>query len=1068
MSNYLVENVYYDCQNYNSTAGQVKCQSSDQLLYPLLKNSDNYNIALTKAKIPIDTVPLTMSNIPLKTYQITITDGQYTSSAYVPQINSNTNNYLYTSSNIPIIEKSQYTSTAVTPNSSQDFTSVVQTISQMLVDDYENYYISGSNSTNGVTDTLYIIGQNGVLITTLTFNNIKSIHLSEGLNLYVGDDNSNGIGTSTVSIFSNMASLNSVNLNLMTTLIVDFNNNPLTNISFVVGESDYIIVGHDFDIFTYYNSTTYEPISNQIQSTPNIISAQINQNAGTFIVSTSSLSSDSLLGTSSNQISDVQTSTVISSGASIESKMTVLNNGNGYAIGTDGNTYQITYPSVTYPQTWTQINSSITSRGITSDGYSIYTIDGGDTLQCLNQGGSNNNQYYQMASNVFVAGNHIVDMDINRNNNIMYAIGSDANLYKSDNQILPLNFVSIQNGQAKVYGNTMTPAVNDPTPPLITTHTNTHNDIIEMVKIGEYFYTIEGAPNNQSVNIRNCSDFSLVTTFFVAGTDNNLNGISYSVVTNFILVCSGITCYVLDSTGVQQSVLTSPSSLSMTSTCDLNFGVSCICDTENMYIYDVGASATLLTYAIPNVQTVIQITSDTVTRINDTSQIFILFKNSTNTYDVVKILFNLSYASVLSNTLVYNDTFIYNISCNPVCGLLYMFFRASTSILLALNNYTLTGAKAVNFQAMTLASTFISVFPDLTGTLSFTKLNTTNPTFAMNSVACSITGQNLFVIGSSDNLIYSAPLSSTLDFTRVTQYINEYAYISDFKNAYTNGNSTLYLYNLNNQTLVTSVVLNGEKVEEIARNVINNEYLVPLTNANLITSYNPTSLVQNYQLALTDVNLIYAKNGSDISAGDYSIYFMKQLIDAINATFVLIYTELKSQGALLQTAPVMTLNYTTGLLTLTYDPVLANINNSIEFNTALMTICAFSNISNVITLSESGSITQNQKTIYKFNRLDKLLFATTTIFVNGNYYGPISSNRVITDIDCLTDEWIDNIGIVIYFQPALLRPYTMYSNLSLDKIDLNIYYSYTDFTNYQLYLNPQQAFSAKLNFIKKY
>ena len=155
-------------------------------------------------------------------------------------------------------------------------------------------------------------------------------------------------------------------------------------------------------------------------------------------------------------------------------------------------------------------------------------------------------------------------------------------------------------------------------------------------------------------------------------------------------------------------------------------------------------------------------------------------------------------------------------------------------------------------------------------------------------------------------------------------------------------------------------------------------------------------------------------------------------------------------------------------MTLTYDPVFASINNGITFNTALGTICAFANVNGKLILSESGSVTQNQKSIYKFNQLDKILFQSNTLFVNGNYYGPASTNRIITDIDCLTDQWIDNIGIVIYFQPTLLRPYSMYSNLSTDKIDLNIYYSYNDFTNYQLYLNPEQSFSGKINFIKKY
>ena len=153
----------------------------------------------------------------------------------------------------------------------------------------------------------------------------------------------------------------------------------------------------------------------------------------------------------------------------------------------------------------------------------------------------------------------------------------------------------------------------------------------------------------------------------------------------------------------------------------------------------------------------------------------------------------------------------------------------------------------------------------------------------------------------------------------------------------------------------------------------------------------------------------------------------------------------------------------------------------IRFNPQLLTICNFINSGGNLILNPLGSsVTQNQKSIFRFNSLTggKIKFATTTLFVNGNYYGKVtrqqtqntSSNRIITDLDVPTDSFIDNIGQILYYQPnGTLRPYTMYSNLPLRKVTLQVVYEYRDLQDeYSLYLLPDQNFTVKLNFIKKY
>ena len=62
----LVNNVYFDSRLYNSTTAQIAAETDDNLLYPLLSNSDNWSVALNKAKIDLSTIPLTNQNIKLK------------------------------------------------------------------------------------------------------------------------------------------------------------------------------------------------------------------------------------------------------------------------------------------------------------------------------------------------------------------------------------------------------------------------------------------------------------------------------------------------------------------------------------------------------------------------------------------------------------------------------------------------------------------------------------------------------------------------------------------------------------------------------------------------------------------------------------------------------------------------------------------------------------------------------------------------------------------------------------------------------------------------------------------
>ena len=221
--------------------------------------------------------------------------------------------------------------------------------------------------------------------------------------------------------------------------------------------------------------------------------------------------------------------------------------------------------------------------------------------------------------------------------------------------------------------------------------------------------------------------------------------------------------------------------------------------------------------------------------------------------------------------------------------------------------------------------------------------------------------------------------------------------------------------------------------------------------------------------------LIFAKSGEDIDAGPASIYYISVFLDAINAAFATATTRLNQQAGTTLEPPTITLDYITGLCTLNYENAFSTDGNGIEFNTGLLAIVAYpstydstSELNQLLLPLNSTSLPQSAKSVYKFNELDKILFLSNTIYVTGAFVGQNETTQIVTDIDVPTDTFVENVGQVLYFQPNFLRPYFMQTNLALQRIQLSINYSYVDFNQYQLMLDPSTNFTAKLQFIRKF
>ena len=276
---------------------------------------------------------------------------------------------------------------------------------------------------------------------------------------------------------------------------------------------------------------------------------------------------------------------------------------------------------------------------------------------------------------------------------------------------------------------------------------------------------------------------------------------------------------------------------------------------------------------------------------------------------------------------------------------------------------------------------------------------------------------------------------------------------------------------------VATAALANTQVLSIGHNEEQSEFMVA-NGVNSVFSYT-SACVQSYTLASTLPVQIFVKNGDDINVPNVAIYDLNTLVNLINVAFLEAYNKLVAQGGTLAEAPFLVLN-STGYLTLNYSADTTQAANGILFNQALWNLAYFTaspdstdvGFYKLLLLPSSTSTTQLSKSVYNFNQLDKILISSNTLFVAGSWFGVNTQSRIIMDIDVPTDTsgFVQgNIGNVLYFQPNFLRVFQMQSGGSpLDRIQMDILYRYRDGTTYQLYLANGEAFSVKLEFVKKF
>ena len=1091
-----VENRYYDSKLYNSTLNPIPAQTDDNLLFPLLNDSNNWSVGLNKAKIDLSTIPLTNKNLPLKQYEVGIKYGSQYSTAYVRQLNSNNNNYVW---NAPqgstTITKYQYTLSTLVSVGMVNVAPVCLYVYQYLIDDFQNIYIAGSNISANVVDTLFVIDQNENLLTSLPFTKIMHIYMDRGQHLYVTDE---GLVPS-VFIYSNNNAEASVQLTKIATLTTTFGNLPLTNLLFCVADNT-IIVGYNANDITIYNSS-FQPISDssltgvvQMQST-----AQISGTAGTFAIVDLNESFDNLIGTKTQEFFDVITNTQLTVG-DVVSSAAISSSGYVFGVGTDNYTYATAWPIASPPANFFQVNNDLqlqTGSIFADKTSSIYAMDTANNFLAFNYGTYNTapNTWYRAGTNFKpTSGTTFINIDYQSSTNLIFGVDSSNNLYSSKYAVYPQDVyyvtggtlpltVTMQGVGHPLAGNVMDNAV--------IRSGSVNYPATGFTHIGAYYYLTN--QNTGAVGVFNVADFSYTGTTFpcteMGGQCQGIRSLNYGGTSAFMVRnVSIIAVY----NAINGSLISKTAALGITAAdmCDLgdstHFFATYSDGSGRVYNYTTNPATFVSQFSLGA-----QYPGSICSNINDTSYggvASVFMQKQTSPFAITSTVNQIGFTDNTFTAIAHNAVIVpsngvnYNIQavqCNPNFGKVYVAIYNGTSVTWNIyyqsNSYS--GSDVTTFPYLLNAS-LCYVDTNIVDTPVFQEVNTGG--FQMYSCCVSRTQPNtLYAIGKTDNLIYKGTWNATTNactFTRIVNYTQTYDYLATCPLL----NPTVYnakvdCFTINSQAPVGSVVSLNGNVASLAKNDVTLEYLVANQKNNNIISYSATNFTSNWTQTLTGIFDIFAKNGVDIDAGPANIYYMSVLLNAVNDALALATQRINQQASISLTPPTISLDYSNGLCTLDYEATLTSVGNGILLNIPLLAIIAYPNsldpVSQLQLLSlplSSSSLQQTAKSIYLYNKLDKILLLSNTIYVTGAFVGQNETTQVITDIDVPTDSFIENIGQVLYYQPNFIRSYFMNSNLGLQRIQLNLNYSYVDFSQYQLMVNPGQNYTCKLQFIKKY
>lgn len=1132
------DNLYYTVQQYNPTDIEQQAEVDVSLVYPLLQTASDYQVSISKARIDLSTIPLTRSNIPLKKYQVGLRSGTTEATAYVRQLGVSVGNYAYNASATGIITKSKYTSTGTTTlEDTIDVSATIKTVGFFCVDDFENFYLAGSATLNAnIFDLFVIFDKDGSVLFSNAFYQIRALTIDRQQRIFIAEESPSG---SVVLVYSNVNGEGTVALTLVETISQDFNSAPLAEIQTVCADTQ-IIVGSGANTITFYDGVTFAPLTTfqqeaitQLASPSAVMSSYDrfivtdNGTANDFFYGIASGGSQSVVNmeTGSSFVADVWTS---------DSKMAISTDGFGYGVGTDGLTWAFTYDKVTGAVgTPFMANSITTVQNIiscqNSAGFGgLFANNSGTTLYAW---GSDNfadgNKWYVADTHFTPATNPFVSMDYQDSTGKIIAVSTDNNLFASSLPVLPkqffvgdYNFTTFRTNLRQIGVGWNIQGTSNAYSELATSYTPYTNVVTGYYKNGQNAYSLSP---NESGNLAvykqslpsqaKTATFPIIEAneFWVQGAPTTFcpAGNGYFAVSNGYYGNAHPQIFIYSET--DGSFVSDITLLIMGPNVEYNMDsvtydaktYLAITSQERIYIYDITtpASPTLVSGFpfIPASAPIQNVFSLKWVNTPNGIPVLCALSNGTGASSSAQALFVVGFTDdtfstfePANSTLIYEGGEVFTTYCNALTsnhynGELYAMVgtptASSTQVLVfKVDTQTQTSTITLTGVANPTAVSFYYCPHDASYTYTWTEITQTTGKLATCVSIGKLNTNSIYILDTSGNAFKGTLTGGNVgSWTAVSGISGTYASMNVYPVAQTVFDGVAYAYGLTTgQTLHGSYLAGNNKIVSATRNDVSGEFLVS-TSSGLVVSLAPTNLATNWSISsIANTYAVWTKNSADIDAGRFDIFTYATLIEAINEAFLEAFSRLPA-GTFTE-APIMSLDYGTGLLTLTYSsdyaPTPASISKGILFNAPLIQLCFFNSTVDTIDANlrlltlkgGSTSTVQGNRSIYQFNQLDKIVFISNTIYVFGSYFGNNNTNNIIQDIDVPTSSagYMDNVGQVLYFQPSFLRPFMLASNNALQRVQLSVNYVYLDGTQYPLLVAPGNNWSAKLLFPRRY
>ena len=1124
-------NVYYTASQYVDPSVALPTQAlvDEKLIYPIIKDSSQFQVGLVKAKVPLDTIPLTSYNIPLKAYEIGLRKGNSSGFAYVPQLNSTQANFLWKSYGSSIIQYTYNVLGGLTQIQQINLSSYLSYIYMFVVDDYSNLYCIGSNILNGNNTSFFVFSNAqtpSVYYSDVSYTDLVCISIDRSQKIYLASQNSG------VQVFSNVNSNTGVNLTLETTINVDFDNNPLINIATVCSDQT-TIIGYNTNYIQVYNDV-YTPIASpnhltEIVSIGNQSAILHDQNS--FVLTDVGVANDSIYGIVFTSDIANNTDTNVQAFQSTWSDCPHVRLDTQYVlgIGLDNLIYQVQNNSTATP---VEVVSAQTANFVCGNRQkSWYLSQTANTTLC----NFNTNSTISLFADDFAppVGN-FNSFDVDKiSGKILGISNNDNKLYSSNLPVLPIQLFIEKPGTFQMERDDInlpqtinkvadyTTLTNNP---LLCCYSTSSGFIVAqsqyltattgnvILSITDFNFNVLTTKTVLSLNINNgspvlaelsvaglCvvnglgefyfydeSTLSLITNATITGITPNVGSI-YSIAcqSNTLVISNGlnILVYTYNSTTNIHTLVQSTDWVSLNSSI-LNVWSMWINPNSPLQINVLGSASTLISAPVSLYQftfadiTYALATSFTGPFYNPASQTYVIpqkFISSGSFQDGLTFI----KGNQLANYMI--------VPSSEVEG--FDIFYPETSSLVYLGTIAINYQQSVQWNGSSATPLFFSIaLSGATGLYTYTTNIPTNLDGNLLGFAMSATSRVAFATDLT-GLLYQGNFNGTsiTDFA-VIPTGGSALYSSISTQVVTNPLSQLFDYNLSTQTPSGSVDLGLVSVLGLCRNVVTGEFIVCTNDvsSNLI-SYPASSLVPtNWTTTVTNPGCVFVKNSENLDSGPANIYSYQTVIDAINSAFVLAFNRANKNGASLISPPSVGINFQNGLVTLNYDSEYVNsvngvllttngilfnngLNNLIRFNSNTDTLLSGFNLLYLVGGTVSPySVQQSSTTITSFNLLDKILFNSTTIYVSQNYYGNNQVSNTVTDIDIDTSQIIQNTGQWLLYQPNFLRPFLLASNNAIDRIQLQVYYQYIDGTTYPLLINPGSGWNAKIDFVRKF